>query len=258
MTSLPRLSEDGADEFEARLLRSARSDGASADRERILAALAVAGAVTAAGSGGLAGSVAGAKATPAVIKRLGSLKTLALLGLGVVAGIGGLVLYRSSGPAEDAVATVTAPLPLPSSARIAAPVAAAEPPPAEGASPSEPKPASRSGVVRSKAKSRRGTAVTGDSLLIEVSIVDRARLQLSKRDGAGARKTAEAYLARFPQGRLAGEAKVIRLRAVLLTHGQAAAAPLAASFLREHPDSPHAAMARGVVEAASPGRKPAD
>jgi hypothetical protein len=70
-----------------------------------------------------------------------------------------------------------------------------------------------------------------------------------QRDGAGALRIAEAYLARFPQGRLAGEAEVIHVRAALLTGGPGAAAPLARAFLRAHPDSPHAEALRKILQA---------
>jgi len=83
-----------------------------------------------------------------------------------------------------------------------------------------------------------------DALLEEVSLLDRARLRLSRRDAAGAQQDADAYLARFPDGRLASEATVIRIRAVFLSQGRSAAAPLAEAFLRQHPDSPHASSLR--------------
>jgi hypothetical protein len=92
---------------------------------------------------------------------------------------------------------------------------------------------------------------TPDALLEEVSVVDRARLRLSRGDAAGARQDADEYLARFPNGRLASEATVIRIRAVLLSQGRSAAAPLAESFLQQHPDSPHAPSLRQVFSTPS-------
>jgi outer membrane protein assembly factor BamD (BamD/ComL family) len=86
-----------------------------------------------------------------------------------------------------------------------------------------------------------------DSLMAEAALVDRARLQLWRRDGEGARQTADSYLARFPHGRLAAEAQVIRVHAALLTGGPTAAAPLARAFLRLYPDSPHAPAMRRVL-----------
>jgi outer membrane protein assembly factor BamD (BamD/ComL family) len=100
-------------------------------------------------------------------------------------------------------------------------------------------------------KPRPRASAAGDSLLQEVAIVDRARQQLLQEDGVAATQTAESYLARFPTGRLAGEAKVIRIRAALLTGGHAAAAPLAESFLRQHPESPHAPELRKLLRAAA-------
>ena len=245
-----RLSENGADEFEATLLRSARSDGASANRDRTLAALAIAG--TAAVSGGVGASWA--KGTlAAAIKRLGSGKWMALVSLGVAAGVVGVAVYmHRSRPVVDDHATIVAPV------NVASPSAAlpatespapalALPPPEQPAPPSPAAAAPRSHVAKPRAKA----SVAADSLLQEVAIVDRARQQLLQQDGVAATQTAESYLARFPNGRLAGEAKVILIRAALLTGGHAAAAPLAESFLRQHPDSPHAPELRKLLRAAA-------
>jgi outer membrane protein assembly factor BamD (BamD/ComL family) len=81
----------------------------------------------------------------------------------------------------------------------------------------------------------------------EAALLDRARQQLWHRDGEGARRTADSYLARFPHGRLAVEAQVIRVHAAFLTGGPTAAAPLARAFLRLHPDSPHAPAVRRML-----------
>ncbi|HET6284529.1 MAG TPA: hypothetical protein VFH73_26470 [Polyangia bacterium] len=248
-----RLSEDGADEFEAKLLRSARTDGASANRERTLAALAIAGTAALAGGVGAAkakGVLAGA------LRRLGSLKMLAVMSLVVAAGAVGVAAYkRDAGPAADAHAMVDrAPTLQPRNVAGAPALPSATEPPVPAmpsdrpALPSPSVAAPRSRVT--KARSRPALA-TADSLLQEVAILDRARGQLLERDGVAAARTADSYLARFPNGRLAGEAKVIRIRAALLTGGHAAAAPLAESFLRQHPDSPHAPELRKILRAAA-------
>lgn len=243
-----RLSEDGADEFEAKLLQSARTDGASANRERTLAALAIAGTAALAGGAGAAkakGALAGA------LRRLGSLKMLAVMSLTVAAGAVGVVAYRrDASPAADDHAVVVQPsnvaLPpvLPPATEPPAPAVPPDPP----ALPSPVVAAPRSHVTKSRSKPATAAA---DSLLQEVAILDRARGQLLERDGGAAARTAESYLARFPNGRLAGEARVIRIRAALLTGGHAAAAPLAESFLRQHPDSPHAPELRKILRAAA-------
>jgi hypothetical protein len=251
MTTPSRLSQagGGADSFEAALLRSARNDGVSAKRERTLAALALAGV---AGSVA-AGTVAGTRSTGTVlqaIKSLGWLKGLAVigLGLGVAGGVVGLVAFRHNVRRADqtrpAMALPGDRGPLPS---VIAPVK--EP---SDLNPPPPAPA-RTGVVVPRGRSVKATSrpiVSADSLMEEASLLDRARLLLVQRDGAGARQIAEAYLVRFPQGRLAGEAEAIRVRAALLTGGPAAAAPLARTFLRAHPDSPHAAALRKILQAA--------
>ncbi len=102
-------------------------------------------------------------------------------------------------------------------------------------------------AAKPRSPAKTTPAPDDDSLLEEASILDRARWQLSQRDGAGARKTAEGYLERFPRGRLAAEAEAVRIHATLLTDGRAAAAPLAQAFLRAHPDSPHAPALRRIL-----------
>ncbi|MEA2699742.1 MAG: hypothetical protein QOI66_4013 [Myxococcales bacterium] len=259
-----RLSQEGggADSFEATLLRSARNDGASAKRERTLAALAIAGV---AGSVA-AGTVAGTKSTGAVLqalKSLGWLKSLAVIGvgLGVAGGVVGLVAFRHDArraeqtraaialPDRAALPAVIAPVKEPSDLNQP-PTATLVSPAATPVSTTAP---ARADVVAPRAHAVKATSravASADSLMEEASLLDRARLLLVQRDGAGARQIAEAYLARFPQGRLSGEAEVIRVRAALLTGGPAVAAPLARAFLRAHPDSPHAAALRKILQAA--------
>jgi hypothetical protein len=111
--------------------------------------------------------------------------------------------------------------------------------------------APREQVVPVSAPREQVESASPDALLEEVSLLDRARLRLSRRDAAGALQDADAYLARFPGGRLANEATVIRIRAVLLSQGRSAAAPLAESFLRQHPDSPHASSLQQVFSTPS-------
>jgi len=256
MTTPSRLSQEGggADSFEAALLRSARNDGASAKRERTLAALAIAGV---AGSVA-AGTVAGTRSTGAVlqaIKSLGWLKSVAVLGLGlgVGGGVVGLVAFHHDARRADRTSAAIA---LPS---VMAPVKEPDDlkPPPLPAAPVSP-PAVAAAPARAQIVGPRGHAVkaspravgSADSLMEEASLLDRARLLLVQRDGAGALRIADGYLARFPQGRLASEAQVIRIRAALLTGGPAVAAPLARAFLRAHPDSPHAEALRKISQAA--------
>jgi outer membrane protein assembly factor BamD (BamD/ComL family) len=93
--------------------------------------------------------------------------------------------------------------------------------------------------------------VPADSLLEEVSLLDRARASLGRHDGTGALRAAEDYLAQFPNGRLRMEAAVIRVYALLLAKGLSAAGPAAEDFVRRHPDSPHAARLRRILAASA-------
>jgi hypothetical protein len=295
MTTDRRLLDQGADQFEAALLRSAQRDGASATPERTLIALGAgfaAGGATSASTASAtigaskAGAVATGKATAlSALKTLPAVKGLAWLGLGAAGAAVTLAVIHSRSllsPAsrlDPASGMIAAPPP-----RLRSPVptsneAAANPEPPALASQSmrvEPAvsdavpqpdhvrwPVARPTGAQDVASVRRGPDASNrsalappDVLLEEVSILDRARLRLSRLDAAGALQDADAYLARFPEGQLAGEAMVIRIRASSISLGRSTAAPLAESFLQQHPDSPYAASLRQMFPAhdAAPDR----
>jgi hypothetical protein len=296
MTTDRRLLDQGADPFEAALLRSARCDGASAKPERTLIALGAGFAAGSATSASMAPATIGASKAGAVangkavalsaLKTLPAAKMLAWLGLGAAGAAVTLAVIHSRSllsPAPrlyPASGTIAAP---PSRLRSPVPTAAAKPespafapqsvlvdPAVSDAVPNpdhvrlpvvrqtgapdlssvrrgadaSSRSAGREESAPAEAQAEKGALAPPDRLIEEVSILDRARLRLSRLDAAGALEDADTYLARFPEGQLAGEAMVIRIRASSISLGRSTAAALAESFLQQHPDSPYAALLR--------------
>jgi hypothetical protein len=311
MTTDRRLLDQGADQFEAALLRSAQRDGASATPERTLIALGAgfaAGGATSAStaSATIGASKAGAAATGkaaalSALKTLPAVKVLAWLGLGAAGAAVTLAVIHSRSlvspaprldPASGAIAAppprLRSPVPTsngaaanPESPALAGQSMLVEPAvsdavlhpdhvrwpvaPRTGApdvasvrrgSDASNRSAGREEFGPAEAQAEQGANAPPDGLLEEVSILDRARLRLSRLDAAGALQDADTYLARFPEGQLAGEAMVIRIRASSISLGRSTAARLAESFLQQHPDSPYAASLRQMFPAhdASPDR----
>ncbi len=234
-----------------------------------------AGAATSASQAGAA--AAGKGASLSALKTLSAAKLLTWLGLGAAGGAVTLAVVQSrlqlpAPPRLDpAPSVIVAPLPhlrsrvppsnelvaRPEPSVLAGPSTLVEPPVSRVLPPPDrvrPRVARRTEglsaapapeqVAPAAAPREQVAPAAPDALLEEVSLLDRARLRLSRRDAAGAQQDADAYLARFPDGRLASEATVIRIRAVFLSQGRSAAAPLAEAFLRQHPDSPHASSLR--------------
>jgi hypothetical protein len=262
-----RLIDGGADPFEAELLRSARSDGASATRQRTLAALGLAAGAAAGPAKASAAVGSGKGVSLSVLKALPTAKLLAWLGVGAVGGAVTVAVVHSRAVSSGVVAfavpsaaTATAPShvgsPLSASHDSVAQAPESERPQALVERPladALPAPAR----VRSTAaarqlppeSSRQVETAPPDALAEEVLLLDRARLRLSSSDAVGALEDANAYLARRPTGRLANEARIIQIRAVLLSKGRLGAAPLAQAFLEQNPESPYAPSLRQMFAA---------
>lgn len=80
-------------------------------------------------------------------------------------------------------------------------------------------------------------APTGPGLGRELAALDVARIRLGKGDLAGATASLDEYGRRFPRGRLAMEAEVLRIDALARGGRTEAAHTRAAAFLRDHPGS---------------------
>jgi len=131
---------------------------------------------------------------------------LGVAGAGLVAG--GLAI-RSSEPAPRTAAPLTrASAPAPEQPAQAAPVEA--PAPKAAVSPAAVSPAVVSPAVVSPAVV--SPAAMSRELREEIDLLDRVRTALDQRDARAASALLESYATRFPEGRLAREATVLRAR----------------------------------------------
>lgn len=241
------LDEPGTDPLEANLLRLARGEGPSSEsRRRILAGLGMtAAAGTLAVSSTAASSVAqgsGAGASSAALKW--GVAGVMAVGVSVAAFVG----LRSDPPPAN----------LPKRAPVSSPFAA--PPPAPAAAPAtgaasqdsianvpvtklEDLPTLAGDATSDGAKS----AAPAPSLADEVAAIKQAKVALASGDAAQALRELDNYRARFPRGRLAQEASVVRIESLLKAGNEAAANSAADRFLSANGDSPYAARVRSLV-----------
>jgi hypothetical protein len=231
--TFPRLSQDGATPFEATLLRAARHDAAGADPRKTLKALGLVSATAYAGTTVGLGlrrlSKAGATKWGLVAAVIGGVATVQYVG-------------RPAPPPAERIEIASSPR--------------AEPllPPPEPilVTPPAPRVEVRPTAARPRRRERPVAKSSLDTLAEELALVEKARLQLSQKDGVAAVASVEQYLARFPQGRLLAEAELIRIQAVRSLQGPVAAARLAKAYLRRHPNSPHAPTLERIIQAADP------
>jgi TolA-binding protein len=82
------------------------------------------------------------------------------------------------------------------------------------------------------------------SLALELTLLDAARGALDGGDPARALALLDQYTREFPLGRLAPEARVMRIEATARRGDRAAAQSMAREFLDDSPESPHADRVR--------------
>lgn len=250
MSDPKRLLDMGADDFEREVLKSALPDRGSARAyERTLTAIAAGTAITVATAATSAASPVGASV---VLKWLG---VGALLGF-ATAGSVSVALERSTPPAPPpahvrslAAQVVEAPSP-----KLTAPTPApidVEPsekiePRAGGNDPSavvaDPvtAPGPSTGVLPSPVTS-------SEKLLQEVKMLDRAKSALSSGNGSAALSALDEHDRSFPNGALAPEATVLRVRALVLAGNRSAALGIARNVVRANPESAHATALRNLL-----------
>jgi hypothetical protein len=285
MSDPPRLSTRDANSMEAMLLRSAEGDDPPAGaHKRMLVALSLGTeALLSAGtaSGTAAASGAGSGLAFAVAK---------WAGIGIAAGALTVTAVHVAGPTRQATAVSPAPPeavaivgparpgPAPPSlapAATAAPVAAEGQPELSPEAPKETRfpraPTGEAPMVA--ARSSKPTAVpapldspagramrdplpTPPSLSDEVLALDGARDQLSRRQPAKALELLDRYDAAFPGGRLALEAKVLRIETLVARGDRASASRLAREFLAENPSSAHVGRVRSLLQSIEKGAVP--
>jgi hypothetical protein len=230
-----RLLDEGANGFEARLLRSGRNDAPSAhSRRRIAAAL---------GIGGVFGASTIATGASANAPGWFTLNTAAIAKVagGVVAGA--LAVYGGAqvlAPAKPApVIAVQAPRPLPAKN---APETIVLPAPAEPA-PAEPKTAT---PVEPQER-------PADTLPLELAALDKARRALASGDAALALARLDEYNKTFPKPRLKAEATVLRIEALAKSGSMPAATRLGREFLKRNPNGPYARRVTSLIGEESKG-----
>ena len=95
------------------------------------------------------------------------------------------------------------------------------------------------------------------SLSDEVAALQVARTALSAHDAGGAIAALDRYKSRFPAGRLAPEATVLRIDALVERGDRAQASALAERFESANPKSPYADRVRSILNRAkAPAKDP--
>jgi hypothetical protein len=240
MSEPKRLLEENSDEFENELLRSVRADAMTdRNRQRILAGIGLAGAgltaTTAAASTGAAvkaGFFKGVSA--ATVKWIAICSVAALVPTGVYVARSHRTMSLATAPAVAAPDTAPA--------LVAAPAA-----PIETAAP----------VVDTATEPKAPPAVqaaqpaASSSLADEVAALEVARAALRAHDPNAAIVALDRYKSRFPTGKLAPEATVVRIEALNQRGDHASAAALGDRFLAAHPNSPYADRVRSAAKGAA-------
>jgi hypothetical protein len=228
-----RLREEGGSALELALLEAGRSVGASTrTRTKALAALGLAAGPLAAAVaptqavGALAGGAAAAPTPVAAPTAMGALAAKIQLTTTLGKVVAGLTL-----------AGVTAAVPLGTMAwRHYRPTATTS-----LSTPARVEPRAET------AKTPEQVAGTSEGLGRELVALDRARLRLAKGDTTGALGALDEYGSRFPSGRLALEAEVLRIDALAKGGRTDAAKVRARAFLRDNPVSVLAPRVRGYL-----------
>lgn len=241
------------DDFERSLLASAKGDRMPAERKRALvASLAGAASLTAAGTAKAAATTAAAAA-----KKGGAAVVLAKwIAAGAVgtalafgASKGALVVYeeRASSPPTVAQApVVTAPAPAPAREDAPAEKSAEPEPAAEEVKPVADSPAAAPrAIAQAGGKSRKQASAR--PIADEVVVIERARAALARGDAPAADQALAEHARDFPDGVLRDEARVLRIDALARRGDRAGAARAARAWLASHPNSPYAPRVRAHV-----------
>jgi hypothetical protein len=241
-----RLLDEGANDFEATLLRAGRRDAPSVrNRRRVLVGLGL-------------GSVL---STSVVASGAGGSKFLSSSTLGALRWVGGgtlgaLAVWTSVQALAPAPAKVREGLPRPA-------LVAAQPNPQVEAPAPTPLPVSESGVEAPASKPAPARVSSApsvqerarDSLSAELAALDRARSALASRDSQQALRLLDEYAQRFPKRRLNTEAAVLRIEALAARGDRASAARLGKEFLARQPNGPYARRVSSLIAEPLPSAK---
>jgi hypothetical protein len=231
------MLEQSDDELERALLRSVRGDALpDGSRRRILAGLGIAGAVattTSTAASSLAAGKAGLfKGTSAVIAKWVAVSAIAAL---VPTGV---IVARSHLRARD-LSRSSVPVSVP--APVAPPAHDRSEPPIRTNDVTEPAPVAPAAPRETKA------TPAAPSLADELAALQVARTAIASHDSAAALAALDRYKARFPAGRLAPEATVLRIDALMERGDRAEATALAERFAASNPRSPYAGRIRSIL-----------
>jgi hypothetical protein len=226
MSDPRRLIEEGATDFEAKLLRAGRTDAPShRGRRRILAGL---------GFGGLFSTLAVSTGADASMRGwLFAAGGGAASAIAVWAGVSAWSGEKADAPVPPkpvvtAVAAPRAPAPEPVQA-LPSPTPEAAPAPAQ--------------VRASRAQPERKT----DGLSGEIAALEGARRALAGGKPGAALRALDDYTRNYPERRLGSEATVLRVEALLAAGERARAVRLGEDFLRSHPNGPYEKRVRSLI-----------
>jgi hypothetical protein len=233
--------------FERALIGAARGETPSREAtdaawDRFALALSGAAAVGGAVAAGAAGAKSAAAKAATKWAFIG-----AVGGSSVTAALFGFAPLHSAAPPAAAMASSTTTHVV---ASVPSGVAPAHPPATESP-PTAPTP--RADVVAPKPvlalRHRRRARTTQESnLAAEVSLLDAARTASSTGANDDALRLIDEYRSRFPAGELAVDAEVVAIDALVEKRDLESAAALGGRFLAQHPNDPHAAHVREVID----------
>lgn len=239
MTDPRRLLDESRDELERALLRSVRSDAMpDGSRRRILAGVGLGGAVVATTSTAASSLIAGKtllfKGTSQVL-----FKWIAVSALAGLVPAGAWVARSSTQREVVASAVRSAPIDEPKATTPSESTTARAPAPESPPAPAKP-------VVR-EPKAPVQVVAAAPSLSDEVAALQVARNALADHDASAALAALDRYKSRFGAGRLAPEATVLRIQALVERGDRAQAMALADRFESANPKSPYADRIRSIL-----------
>ena len=238
MTTIRDWAEEGATPEELALLAaSKREQPAAGARSRTLAALGVGAVLSAATS---TTTTAAATTIAGTTFKLAAKIALAVV---VAGGASGLAWHATRKPMnvhEPAVVgagrakpqVVARPVEAPSFER-----------PAEAPAPDVPRATALSHAIHS----RPAPAASSDTLAQQVAALEKAHTALAAHNPEAALRALDRYRARFPDGTLSSEEKVLRVKAALAQGDKRRAAALANELRATNPDSPYARRVGDLV-----------
>lgn len=241
-----RLLEDGATEFEAKLLAAGRRDAPTREnRARIVAGLAVgAGLGTATGVGSAGASAA--QTSPGWLSGIGR---SVLLKVGIGSTVGAVAVWSAVSALRAPPEALAPPPPVTSA------VTAASVPPLDEQAPL---PEASSNVAldapvapEMRAPKRAATPASArdaNELSNELSALEAARRALVSGNATRALALLDEYARKYSAPRLATEAAVLRIEALVARGDRARARQLGQQFLAKNPKGPYERRVRSLIE----------